>query len=195
MDVTTSATFSGYDMSTEGKQTVTVTVGEETVTYEIIVRAAGATSYFVKVTTAPTDWSGEYLIVFGKKAHSYVAKKDLISKSSSDLTIVDDKIESTDAVNVDIVTIEKSTNGYKIRLSDGKYLSVLASNACGANNSGSELTITLDINEKDNTINGVSISGVDSKNATRTLCNNDSYYRMYLSVGSYKLPQLYKLDN
>lgn len=41
VDVTASATFSGYDMSTEGKQTVTVTVGEETVTYEINVRAAG----------------------------------------------------------------------------------------------------------------------------------------------------------
>lgn len=39
VDVTASATFSGYDMSTEGKQTVTV--GEETVTYEINVRAAG----------------------------------------------------------------------------------------------------------------------------------------------------------
>lgn len=41
VDVTASATFSGYDMATEGKQTVTVTVGEETVTYEINVRAAG----------------------------------------------------------------------------------------------------------------------------------------------------------
>lgn len=40
-DVTASATFSGYNMSTEGKQTVTVAVGEETVTYEINVRAAG----------------------------------------------------------------------------------------------------------------------------------------------------------
>lgn len=39
--VTASATFSGYNMSTEGKQTVTVTVGAETVTYEINVRAAG----------------------------------------------------------------------------------------------------------------------------------------------------------
>ena len=42
VDVTTSATFSGYNMSTEGKQTVTVTVGEESVTYEINVRAAGS---------------------------------------------------------------------------------------------------------------------------------------------------------
>lgn len=41
-DVTASANISGYDMSTEGKQTVTVTVGSESVTYEITVRAAGS---------------------------------------------------------------------------------------------------------------------------------------------------------
>lgn len=43
VDVTASANISGYDMSTEGKQTVTVTVGDESVTYEINVRAAGVT--------------------------------------------------------------------------------------------------------------------------------------------------------
>lgn len=42
VDVTASANISGYDMSTEGKQIVTVTVGEESVTYEINVRAAGS---------------------------------------------------------------------------------------------------------------------------------------------------------
>lgn len=42
VDVTASATFSGYNMSTEGKQTVTVTVGDESVTYVINVRAAGS---------------------------------------------------------------------------------------------------------------------------------------------------------
>lgn len=41
VDVTASATFSGYNMSTEGKQTVTVTVGNESVTYEITVNPAG----------------------------------------------------------------------------------------------------------------------------------------------------------
>lgn len=41
VDVTASATFSGYNMSTEGKQTVTVTAGEETVTYEITINPAG----------------------------------------------------------------------------------------------------------------------------------------------------------
>lgn len=55
VNVTTSATFSGYNMSTEGKQTVTVTVGNESVTYEINVRAAGS--------EAPKT----YTLTFGKE--------------------------------------------------------------------------------------------------------------------------------
>ena len=53
VDVTASATFSGYDMSTEGKQTVTVTIGEETVTYEINVRAAGGEATKAYILTFP----------------------------------------------------------------------------------------------------------------------------------------------
>lgn len=148
----------------------------------------GSTRYFVKVTETPTDWSGKYLIVFGNNAHSYVATKgkDLISKNTSDLSIIDNKIESNKTVNVDMIEISKTTNGYKILLSDSKYLSVPASNACSSNTTGSVFTITLETT-------GVSISGVDSKNATRTLCNNSGYYRMYKEVKNYTLPQLYKL--
>ena len=59
VDVTASATFSGYNMYTEGKQTVTVTVDEETVTYEITVNPAGAElelktwTYALSGTTGP----------------------------------------------------------------------------------------------------------------------------------------------
>ena len=53
VEVTASATFSGYNMSTEGKQTVTVTVGEETVTYEINVRAAGGEAPKAYILTFP----------------------------------------------------------------------------------------------------------------------------------------------
>lgn len=53
VDVTASATFSGYNMSTEGKQTVTVTVGEEIVTYEINVRAAGGEAPKAYILTFP----------------------------------------------------------------------------------------------------------------------------------------------
>lgn len=44
VDVTSSASFSGYDMNTEGTQTVTVTVGEESTTYKITVKDSGSTS-------------------------------------------------------------------------------------------------------------------------------------------------------
>ena len=64
VDVTASATFSGYNMSTEGKQTVTVTVGEETVTYEINVRAAGAET----PKTYTLQFGSEYN---GAKANGY----------------------------------------------------------------------------------------------------------------------------
>ena len=64
VDVTASATVSGYDMSTEGKQTVTVTVGEESVTYEINVRAAGAET----PKTYTLQFGSEYN---GAKANGY----------------------------------------------------------------------------------------------------------------------------
>ena len=64
VDVTASATFSGYNMSTEGKQTVTVTVGEESVTYEINVRAAGAET----PKTYTLQFGSEYN---GAKANGY----------------------------------------------------------------------------------------------------------------------------
>lgn len=55
VDVTASANISGYDMSTEGKQTVTVTVGNESVTYVINVRAAGS------------EAAKTYTLTFGKE--------------------------------------------------------------------------------------------------------------------------------
>lgn len=59
VDVTASATFSGYDMATEGKQTVTVTVGEETVTYEINVRAAGGEAPKTYTLQFGTKYNGD----------------------------------------------------------------------------------------------------------------------------------------
>lgn len=79
VDVTTSATFSGYDMSTEGKQTVTVTVGDESVTYEIIVNPAG-TAPSTTVTKTISDMSGNP--TDGTKVSS-MAMDDVITLSAS----------------------------------------------------------------------------------------------------------------
>ena len=184
------------ETETANKATLTVAhASDDSLKKTISLKQDGkgsAASYFVKVTTAPTDWSGKYLIVFGDNAHSYVDVanngKDLISKNTAPLSIEGDKIVSNETVNADMVEISKTTNGYKILLSDGKYLSIPSSNACSSNTTGSVFTISLGTN-------GVSISGADKNKNTRTLCRNSKYYRMYTKVGSYELPQLYKLAN
>lgn len=88
VDVTTSATFSGYDMSTEGKQTVTVTVGNESVTYEITVNPAGTVlekSEAIslkdgKFSNNTITWSGTSCSFVQKKGNSSAApNKDYIS--------------------------------------------------------------------------------------------------------------------
>ena len=193
-DVTDYCAFSGYDMSVVGDQTVTVTYEGMTVEYNITVSEkpqGGDTKYYVKESEAPTNWIGTYLVVFSdNKARSYVSSKDLTSVSGTVLSINDNKIEVSDDTEKDAIVITANGTGYKMKLSDGKFLTVPASNACGSNTEASASVLTIEW-----TSSGVKISGVDSKDATRYLCANGSYYRMYMSVGSYKLPDLYKLED
>lgn len=155
----------------------------------ITVKPAGTISedkYFVKVTEAPTDWSGTYLIVWDSEAHSSVSKKDLVK--TCDLTLDGNRVVATDEVKAASVVIASFESGYSIQLSDSKYLTVPASNACGSNAKAMALSIIL-------TKDGAEISGKDSNDATRYLCKNGEFYRMYKSVGSYVLPTLFKLED
>lgn len=75
VDVTTSATFSGYDMSTEGKQTVTVTVGDESVTYEITVNPAGTKSETITLSKGVFTDGEKPTITWSGTSCSFVQKK------------------------------------------------------------------------------------------------------------------------
>ncbi len=54
-DVTNSASFSGYDMSTPGTQTVTVSYGEKTATYDITVSAVPVTGISLNTNEAEIE--------------------------------------------------------------------------------------------------------------------------------------------
>lgn len=120
------------DMTTAGDKEVTVTYTEEGVTatakYTITVSAAAATKkYYKKVTTAPTDWSGTYLIVAGTSAANGTITSKWLKYNS--VTISNNQIESTAAVDAIAVTIKKESNGnYSIRFANGKYLGTTTSN-------------------------------------------------------------------
>lgn len=188
------AVFTGYDPETAGNQTVNVSYTENGITkstsYDIVVKAAqGGVKKFVKVTSAPTDWSGTYLIVWSdNKARSKVDSKDLVSVSNSVLSISNNEIVADSNTAKDQVVITAKSGGYTIQLSDGQYLYVTNANQVNAGASSKASTMGLNW-----TSSGVEITGVDSANNTRYLYQNGTYYRMYKKNASYKLPTLYKL--
>ena len=91
--------------------------------------AAGATKqYYVKVTTAPTDWSGTYLIVAGTSVATAIDGSWLKYATA---TINDNKIEATATTNAYAVTIQKvaSQSYYTIKLANCQYLGTPNSNS------------------------------------------------------------------
>ena len=56
-DVTSGASFSGYDLSTAGNQTVTVSYGGKTTTYTITVTASSTTTASISIATYASDHS------------------------------------------------------------------------------------------------------------------------------------------
>lgn len=82
----------------------------------------GATSYFVKVTTAPTDWSGTYLIVYETGNVAFDGSLETLDATNNTVavTISDNKIEATDALMKSVFVIDgkagslKSASGYYV---------------------------------------------------------------------------------
>lgn len=81
VDVTNSCTYSGYNMSTAGTQTVTVTYGGQTTTYDVTVKTIGNTK-----ETAYTATEAIALIDAGKGLKTPVYVKGKVSSIAQDWT-------------------------------------------------------------------------------------------------------------
>ena len=194
-DVTSEASFSTPDMSTAGAKTVTITYEGETTTGEITVKDSGSTGgetkYFVKVTSAPADWSGEYLIVYEDGNVAFdgsLTKLDAVSNTVS-VTIANSKIEATNALLNSTFTI--NAGGTTIKSKRGYYIGN-DSNSNALTGSSTELTNTLSFVNGDFTV--ISKGGAYLRYNS---ASNQTRFRYYKS-GSYtgqKAIQLYKLEN
>lgn len=80
--------------------------------------------YYVKVTAAPTDWSGQYLIVYeeGSLAFNGGLEKLDVGKNSISVTIADGKIAADATTNAAAFTIAKMEGGYSIKAANGEYI-------------------------------------------------------------------------
>ncbi len=90
----------------------------------IITTSAETTAYYEKVTAAPEDWSGEYLIVYetGKVAFNGALGSLDATSNTIPVTISDNKIAATDALKGSSFTIAKSGSTYTIKSASGYYV-------------------------------------------------------------------------
>lgn len=155
----------------------------------------GATSYFVKVTTTPTDWSGTYLIVYetGNVAFDGSLANLDIAENTVAVTISENKIEATDALMKSVFTID----GTAIKSASGKYISGTKDKNSLIITTKQDHTLSID---KDGNFSAVSNTSVLRYNSTSSIRNNKEtglrfrYYKAK-SYSSQDAIQLYKLAN
>ena len=141
--------ISGFDYSVDGKITFKVAenTGEErmatiTLSYDGATSinmnltqkspSTGDSDYFNKVTIAPVDWSGVYIIVYESGTDAYVYSCVDAAKNYVPATISDNTISSSDDIAACTVTIATMEVGYSIKINSGtninKYISGGSSN-------------------------------------------------------------------
>lgn len=182
------------ETETANEATLTVShASNASLTKEISLKQngkGGAASYFVKVTTAPTDWSGTYLIVYetGNVAFNGSLTDLDVEKNTVAVTISENKIEATDALMKSIFTIESSSKGnYAIKAANGSYIG-RTTNSNGFNSGTTKMDHTLNFEKEVLTIK--SASGP----ALKFNSNSDQLRFRYYKSGQKDI-QLYKLAN
>ena len=96
--------------------TVVITQGKKSST--------GEETAFVKVTAAPSDWAGTYLIVNEDEKVAFDGKGTADAAALNiAVTISDNKIAADASTLAATVTFEKMTGGYAVKTASGKYLS------------------------------------------------------------------------
>ncbi|MBR5083734.1 MAG: endonuclease [Prevotella sp.] len=88
--------------------------------------ATAGDDYYVKVTSAPDDWSGEYLIVYEDGSKAFNGGLSILDAASNYITVTisDGKIKSNSNTDAAKFTIAKSGSGsgYTIRSASGYYI-------------------------------------------------------------------------
>ena len=110
-----------------------------------VFAAEPAEQTYVKVTEAPEDWSGTYLIVYETGKLILNGSLDTLDAKNNtvDVTIADAKIIGDYAKYA--FTVEKMENGYAIQSASGKYISGKAgSNVLNSGTTQAVNTISMD---------------------------------------------------
>lgn len=147
-----------------------------------------------KVTSAPSDWSGEYLLVYETSATAGVAWTGVDATGCSVAVTISSGVISTKPNNAVSIVVASMTGGYSLKVSGGtnnnKYLSgTSGSNKTNFDASASANTLSYDASNK-----CVSITSNTSVMRYNSSSNNGNWFRYYKSTSytNQKAVQLYK---
>ena len=133
--------------------------------YDVTVSASFVqpSSYsYVKVTEAPTDWSGEYLIVYEDGSKAFNGGLTTLDATNNTISITinnDNTIASTTTTDAARFTVAKSGNNYTIKSASGRYIGRTSdSNGLEANQT-TAYTNTISYNTTENIINVIGSGG------------------------------------
>ncbi len=152
---------------------------------------ATQTKTYQKVTTAPTDWSGEYLIVYEEGSvifDSSLTTFDAVANYKS--VEIENGTISCEQGDAYKFTIEAIDGGYSAQGSSGKYFGY-GSNANGLTTKDTALALTLSLNS-DGSVNIISSGGAylrynSASNQTRFRFYKSSTYTSQNAICLYKL--------
>ena len=151
---------------------------------------------FVKVTSAPSDWSGTYLIVYetGKLAFNGSLTKLDAGQNRVSVTISDNEIEATDEMKAISFTIEPNEDGYAIKSASGYYIGATSNSNSLLSNQSTKYKNTITFTSA----NEITIKGSGGAylryNASSGTSNERFRYYKSSSYTSQKAIQLYKLQ-
>ena len=182
--VTITAATAGNDDYNAGEASYTITIST-------------SITYYRKVTEAPADWAGTYLIVCENNSVALTGSGANAGdiKAKTDVTISDGKITASSAMDAISVTIATNANsGYTIKTASNLYIYNTSSTSNGfvvnANvATADDYTVTLGIDSNGNAV----ITSAGSYLRYNSSSNIFNYYKASSYTGQ-KSIQLYKRD-
>lgn len=178
-----------------GNANITVSAGTLSETFAVTVEAIpeDQKNDYVKVTSTPSNWEGEYLIVCESKSVAFDGSLTSLDGVGNkvDVTITDGKIAySPDLDNKDFTIESISSGGYSIKSSSGYYIGQTSYANGLASNTSTKYANTLSVDSSGNAIIKVSSGPTLKYNSASDQVRFRYYKSGQTAVSLYK-----KVDN
>ena len=147
---------------------------------------------FTKVTSAPSDWSGTYLIVYEDGSVAFNGDLSTLDAVGNTMNVsIENNTITLDNLN-GTFAISKSNSSYTIQSKSGYYIGATANSNSLVSNTATKYTNTLSINS-DGTVNIVGSGGAYLRFNAASNQNRFRYYKSS-SYTNQKAITLYKLS-